>query len=555
MKKRIPVSVFALLCAQGAWAQPAVPDAGSVLRDLQQAPVAPAPAPALRSPGTQASPPADDGTRIAVKSVRITGNEEIPERELRPFVDGLAGGEHTLAQIDAAARRITAYYRARGFAVARAYVPAQDVTDGVLTIGVIEGRVSGYSVRNQSRLDDDRVRAYLGGVRPGDVVRSDRIDRGLLLLQDTPGVGGSRATLQPGAATGTSELLVEVDPARPYTATASADNHGSRYTGEYRVSGSLSVASPSGIGDQFTVGALTSGKGLSFLRLAYQLPVGAQGWRVGAAVSATRYRLAREFEALDAHGDARSTSVFATYPFVRTQAASLGGVVSLESRRLEDEVDATATSTQRRLDVASVGLAGSLKDEAGGGGISAFDVTLVSGRLSIDSPAARLIDSLSARTEGGFTRLAYGASRLQRLTDASMLWLSFTGQQAGKNLDSSEKFSLGGANAVRAYPQGEASGDEGLRGTLELRHMLGTNVQGTLFYDWGKVRFNQEPFGAPAANSRSLAGVGVGLNADFRNGLQVRGALAWRTHGGDPTSIPASEARRPVLWLQAGTSF
>jgi hypothetical protein len=71
-----------------------------------------------------------------------------------------------------------------------------------------------------------------------------------------------------------------------------------------------------------------------------------------------------------------------------------------------------------------------------------------------------------------------------------------SGQTASKNLDSSEKFSLGGINGVRAYPQGEASGDEGYRGTVELRHNVMPNVQATVFYDWGKVTINRNPFGA-----------------------------------------------------------
>jgi hemolysin activation/secretion protein len=150
--------------------------------------------------------------------------------------------------------------------------------------------------------------------------------------------------------------------------------------------------------------------------------------------------------------------------------------------------------------------------------------------------------------------VSYGLNRLQSFSDAMQLWVSVAGQQASKNLDSSEKFSLGGVNGVRAYPQSEATGDEGYRATVELRRTLAANLQGTLFYDFGSVRINKNPFGPAAANERNLAGAGFGLNASVA-AVQLRASLAWRTNGGSPTSIPVSAARRPTFWLQAALPF
>jgi hemolysin activation/secretion protein len=556
----LPLSTLtsALLLAihGGAWAQtPPVPDAGQVLRDLQQARPAPPPQSAPLQRIDETADLSQQGeAKVMVKSIAITGNKEIPTDQLQPLVAGLVGSERSLTQLNAAARRITAYYRSQGFAVARAYLPAQDITDGAITISIIEGRISSHKINNQSLLSDERAQAYLGQVKDGDVIKSDQIDRGLLLLQDTPGVSTSRATLQPGASVGTSELLIEVNPAKPYSGNVVLDNYGSRYTGEYRVAGTFNVVSPLKIGDQFTVNALTAGQNLSFARLAYQLPVGSDGLKLGAAYSDVHYKLGKEFEALQAHGTATSASVFAAYPFIRSQFKNLNGTVALEDKRLKDYVDGTATFTPKKVTVTSFGLSGSLQDALGGGGITGMDLSLILGKLSIDSPTALAIDAASAQSNGSYTRMTYGLNRLQRFTDSTFLSVSLSGQTASKNLDSSEKFSLGGINGVRAYPQGEASGDEGLRGTVELRHNVMANVQATLFYDWGKVTINRKPFGPPASNSRNLAGVGVGVNASL-GPVQLRSSLAWRTDGGLPTSIPASSAKRPTLWLQAAVAF
>ncbi len=261
----LPLSTLAsaILLAMhgGAWAQtPPQPDAGQVLRDLRQAPPTPPPQAAPLQRIEESADLSQKGeATVRVKSIAITGNQEIPSAELQPLVAGLIGAERSLSQLNAAARRITAYYRSKGFAVARAYLPAQDITDGAVTISIIEGRISSHKINNQSLLSDERAQAYLGQVKDGDVIRSEQIDRGLLLLQDTPGVSTSRATLQPGASVGTSELLIEVNPAKPYSGSVVADNYGSRYTGEYRLAGTFNLVSPLKIGDQLTANLLTSG--------------------------------------------------------------------------------------------------------------------------------------------------------------------------------------------------------------------------------------------------------------------------------------------------------
>ena len=102
----------------------------------------------------------------------------------------------------------------------------------------------------------------------------------------------------------------------------------------------------------------------------------------------------------------------------------------------------------------------------------AFSLTLVSGTADLGGNANFAAnDALTAGAAGTYSKVNYSASRLQRLNDAWSLYANFAGQSANKNLDSSEKFALGGMG-VRAYPQGEASGDAGSLLNLEVRYNL-----------------------------------------------------------------------------------
>jgi len=105
-----------------------------------------------------------------------------------------------------------------------------------------------------------------------------------------------------------------------------------------------------------------------------------------------------------------------------------------------------------------------------------------------------------------------------------------------------------------SYPQGEANGDEGNLLSLELRHRFIPQLQGVLFYDYGHVRINHNDFAA-GANTRTIAGAGIGVNALLFNRLQLNSYLAWRTQGGIPQSEPASEEKTPRFWVQLSGEF
>jgi hemolysin activation/secretion protein len=471
------------------------------------------------------------------------------------LVADLAGPDRSLTDLRAGAARITAYYRQKGYAVARAYLPAQEIKNGAVTIKILEGRIDQVRLDNHSLLSDERAEDYLEHARLSNIVKSNEIDRGLLLLDDTPGVGGSHAALQPGASVGTSDLLVSADPGDLLTGNVSADNYGNRYTGQYRAGGTLNINSPLGIGDLVTLGVLTSGQDLQYGRIAYQAPIGGDGLRMGVAFFDVHYKLGKEFKSIGAHGDARSGSLFIVYSFIRSVSGNLTGTATWEEKSLDDYIDSIASATNKRVHIGNLGLSGNYRDELLGGGVSGVDLSLALARLDINSAAALATDSVSARTGGNYARLSYSATRLQHITDDTFLSVALSGQWASKNLDSSEKFLLGGIDGVRAYPQGEGVGDEGYLFRAELRHDFWPWLQGVAFYDTGSVTINKTPYiFPPTAKRRDLAGAGFGFNASLY-GLDLKTSFAWETEGGQPTSIPSSAVQIPTILVQTNKSF
>jgi len=127
------------------------------------------------------------------------------------------------------------------------------------------------------------------------------------------------------------------------------------------------------------------------------------------------------------------------------------------------------------------------------------------------------------------------------------LHLSFAGQLASKNLDSSEKISLGGPSGVRAYPVNEASGDKGYVTTAEFRWNLPTpNVQLTAFIDGGHVTINKNPWTSDS-NSRTLSGAGLGFMFSRPGDYVLRLDYAWKLSSSDAVSNTDRAGR---FWLQ-----
>ncbi len=124
-------------------------------------------------------------------------------------------------------------------------------------------------------------------------------------------------------------------------------------------------------------------------------------------------------------------------------------------------------------------------------------------------------------------------------------------QSASKNLDSSEKISLGGGGAVRAYPTGEASGDAGVVAQLELRYSAGAYAP-FVFVDGGSIKTNANPAADATNNKRSLSGTGVGLRYQ-RNAWSADATLAWRHTGG--TAQADTSDPKPRVWVNLGYRF
>jgi hemolysin activation/secretion protein len=550
MLKSSLIAIVILAGAESASAQQ-VPDAGQQIQQIPQPPMVEKPAPDMLIDKPVTPVEADiAGPKVRVNSLRVSGETLFSDEQLIAATDFTPGSELNLSDLRNLAARITRYYNDRGYFLAKAYLPAQDIQGGIVTISVIEGRYGAIDLRNQSRLKDNVAHGVLAGLDSGDIVESASLERRLLLLSDIPGVG-VRSTLAPGSAVGTSDLIVDIVPGRSVTGSIEADNAGNRYTGPYRLGGSVYFNNLTGSGDVASVRVLASNLGLLYGRASYQTLLGNAS--VGVAYARVNYELGREFKSLDADGSADIFSLFGSYPLIRSRNTNLYALGAVEARYLEDRIGITSTITNRNIHSATAGFRGDQRDAIGPGGWSTFSAAATWGRLDIETPEARAVDSASSRRNGQYGKLQFSAAHLQQLVGPLSLYGAIRGQVASKNLDSSEQMALGGAYAVRAYPEGEAYGDQGYVANMEARLLLPDfsdsmpgRIQLVGFVDIGAVTLAKDPW-YPGTNSAHRKGYGAGLIWSKPNDFLITASYARKLGDQEATSAPDRSGR---FWLQ-----
>ena len=548
MKKHSAVVLGMTLCC-AAQAQ-TMPDAGALRQQIERQQSENLPPKGLVIPQPAPEPmKALTGATVTVKSIRFSGNKLLTSDFLGGVVQGYLNKPQSFSQLQEVAVAVATAYREAGWLV-RTYLPQQDLTDGLLTIQIVEAIFSGISLEgpDSDRVKFDQVADIFEKQQPlGQPVNANALDRALLLADDLPGVivTGNLVAGQTEGETGI-DIKLKNEPLAP--GEVSLDNTGSRSTGSERIAGSLFVNSAMGRGESVAVN-LVHTSGSDYLRVGVTAPLGSDGWRVGGNASTLRYKIVSpEFAALQSQGDSGSFGVEASYPLFRARKRNLYLSLNYDQKTFHNESNATVQSDYQSRN-ASLGLSGNLYDDFAGGGGNSASITLVSGNLALGS----LQPGENAAREGSFSKLRYNLSRQQALVGELSLFGTLSGQQSSQPLDSSEKFMLGGSNGVRAYPSSEGSGSTGQLATMELRWRLPQGLTLTGFYDWGSISNSDTNLGY------SLKGVGLGLVWQAPMGASIKASWARRL-GDNPNPTATGMDQDGSLdmnrwWLTASLPF
>ena len=520
--RRIAVLLSTSIVGTQVFAAPALqaPNAGQIERQVERS-LPSAPLPKVLPPiedDKKPSPEKQPSPRIELKGVRFEGNLSITSEQLKTVIDDSLGKQLTINELKGLADLVVREYSRFGF-LAAATLPPQDVVGGVITIKIQEARFSGAFVDKASlehaRVEPGIVESVFASSQPiGDTVNFDQIERAEILISDMGYIvsGG----FQPGKQEGETAYGVVLNQQAPFSGVMSIDNQGSRSTGDKRALVNVDWLSPLRRGDTLSLSLLKT-EGTEYARLGYKMPVGFEGWTLETQLSALNYEIVTaDFASTRPKGETQMASLGVQYPLLRSRSENLYFASSLSRNFYKNEQISSgsyAVQSDYHVDAMKFGLTGNRFIQ---NRVDQYGLDLTLGKANLSGSQNYSDDQTGAKTHGRFAKLGINLSTKIPVSTWNIS-STIDAQVASKNLDSSQKFYLGGASGVRAYPESEGAGVNGFRFSLEADRQLTFELTGSVFYDFGRIQQydnNENSSGSALAdvNVYNLSGYGVSLN-------------------------------------------
>lgn len=504
----------------------ALPDAGSLRQQIEQQrelhlpqavrPERVTPPPEIKAPA---------GMTVKPQAFRFVGNTLLSAEQLTPALAEFVGRELNFSGLQRASDAVAAAYRDAGW-LARVYLPEQDISTGVVTLQVVEARFSGVRFEGETpaRVMRAEVQAHFSRQqKTGAFLNVNALDRALLLADDLPGVSVA-GTLAPGTSNGETTLVLQTTDEPFIYGDIGLDNTGARSTGSNRVTANMNINSPGGRGELVSLNLLHT-QGSDYGRVALTVPDGHNGLRLGVSASSMTYKVIDGpgfNSAAQIQGRSSSLGLDWSHPLVRERLHNIyfsGGLENKSFYTRDTQVRSDYESNSLRM-----GLSGNRFDDLGGGGANSASVQMLWGQLT-SMQAHTLMDTINR----SYRKINYSFSRQQTLTNSHSLLMSLQGQHATQVLDSSEKFYIGGAQTVRAYPVSELGGERGQVLSAEWRWRLDAAWVISAFADLGRV------VSLPATSSDQQTAMtlrGQGLSLGWQGPMGLVTKLTWSHRSG-----------------------
>lgn len=399
--------------------------------------------------------------------IAVSGAVAIPSDQLsvayRPYI----GKKVSQADLNAIATAVSDIYRAAGFHLSRAIVPPQDIQDGRVRLQVVEGGITEVVLKGEGA-EQFGIRPMLNAVVAERPSRLATMERQLLLINGRPGVRIEDTALEEiGTATGRFRLTVYLKTWHLFTSFG-IDNLGSSSVGPWQSYATAAFNSYLVPGDSLVVNLSTTPtdpRQLAFGRVAYDVPVGTDGARIGAS---GYYSEVWPGDARHMYSDNTKTESFEFHGSIvplQSQKSSLTLTAAMVfTNAAENDVFGPIYSDHIRF--ASLTSDYRLQDNFGG-----TNYLTLNYRQGLDIFGASQQNDFLSRdgASSDFSALNFWFTRYQTLSDAWSVKLAAAGQWASGPLFLSQQFYLGGAAFGRGYGSAEISGDNGVGGTFELR--------------------------------------------------------------------------------------
>ena len=441
--------------------------------------------------------------KVLVKDFKIDGNKRYNDELLLSLINENINKELDYNALLNVTTSLSNYYRSQGY-LATAYLPPQDIKNGVVNIKITEailGKIT-FNVDEGQKLNisKEKIRLkILYKVEDGGGLNISQLDKNIRNFNRTPGINAI-AQLEEGKKFGETDIIVTASNTKTITGSSLADNSGSRSSGTGKITNTINIDGLFNIGDRFSFTNVATGNNFidgkqseesNYYAMSTSFPMGYNGMQGTLRLSKMEYKLSAPFDSTLPSGYSTEYNFTLTRPLIEKLSKNLNATFLISRNDYVNNLS-TGNNSNKDMTKATMNFGYDFTDTKLGGGVNygLFGFTL--GKLDVSDNSANFItDQAGADNNGRNLKAIFNYNRLQKITDKTNMLLKFNGQLAADNLDGAEQLTLGGPSGVRAYASSEGAGDAGFVTGIELKRSF-FNLPTTLFYDYGKIRLHKD---------------------------------------------------------------
>ncbi len=467
--------------------------------------------PDIKPSETKTAAPQD---KVRVQAFLLTGNRVIRSEKLAPVIKPYIGQALSLAELQQVADLLSQEYRRRGYTIATAYIPQQDIAGGVIEIAILEGTLGELTITGNRYYSTEFIRAGFAQVIEDKAIKQSSLERSLLLLNENMDLNMS-AALQPGKTTGSTDIVATAKDKLPLHVSLDYNNFGIPSVSRNRFGAGLEAGNVLLEGSSLRLNGILGEEPdrLLFYLGSYSIPLNHQGTKLILGGSNGRFDVGGELASLGIRGKIKTYDISMTHPLIKTRLENLTaefGFMSKDNRLFI----LGPVSGDDHVRAFKAGLNYDRTDSTGRNFASVYGFQGIGknlGGMENDDPLAT-----TSGADNRFTKGNLYLGRVQSLGNDMFLILRGSGQISTGPLVVIEQFLLGGPDSVRGYQLGQRLGDEGYTVSAEMRvpiPKVGEYAQLAFFVDHGAARVRNP--GAGQNKTTYLTGIGPGIRVNL----------------------------------------
>ncbi len=449
---------------------------------------------------------------LRINKIELEEPHIIPSESMKKFLAIYEGKDISVDDLIEIQKRLSKYYYENGYVNSGVIVPNQRITDGVIRLRAIHGRLTRVKMSGNRRMSSDYIKSAIAkGVTVP--LNARKLQLALEVLQSHPLIAEVKANIFPGDELGQSILSLTIKEESPYFFSTQLSNYQSPSIGQYRLGINMGHRDLFGLRDTFKLD-LGISQGLRDGMLGYSLPLQNDAYLINTYVRYSKFSIIDDaFAVADIESESTTVGFSVSAPLLKEPQFELSIGIGFDIKHMTLSLfGEPATSIDGFTDGES-------------------NSTPIVFHLNGFYQRPKFVTAIYAGLRRGTNFNLYGGSNERRIftigvgqlttilkIKPKLEWqFSVNGQLTRDNLLPAEKYAIGGSKSVRGFRENLLVRDNGVVISNQLRYAL---YRSTLylvpFFDFGRSWDSDQGRLGSAGDQISSVGTGLEWKANKR---------------------------------------